>query len=127
MVGWSATTGGQEFAVTRRADVFFVVMVGLAAATLCPAVASAATQCKSATVTTVSGGTEDLASAAWSAQVKQSFGAAWSDFSLAKNPKFSDQNLGLGTLITVTATPCRTTPTVPAVPITKPIGAIQRH
>lgn len=109
--------------MTRRADVFFVAMT--AAAMLCPAVASAGTQCQSALVTGLGAGTDDAAIAAWSAQAKQTYGAAWSNFNLAKDPKYSDQNLGLAVMHIVTAYPCRTITVTPTASIPKPILAIQ--
>jgi hypothetical protein len=113
---------GRRSAVTRKAYVFFVVMT--AAAILCPAVASAGTQCQSAPVTGLGPGTDDAAIAEWSAQAKQTYGAEWSNFNLAKNPKYSDQNLGLAVMHIVTAYPCRT---IAVVPIAKPNLTLQRH
>jgi hypothetical protein len=110
--------------VTRRADVFFIAMTA-AAAMLCPAVASAATQCQSALVTGLGAGTDDAAIAEWTAQAKQTYGAAWSNFNLAKDPKYSQQNLALAIMHIVTAYPCRTI-TV-ATPIAKPNLGIERH
>jgi hypothetical protein len=114
--------------VTRRAKVFLFAMAGFAAAVLYPAVASAATQCKSTPVEASGALTEDQAIAAWTATVKQTYGVEWSNFNLAKNPKFSEQNLALANMFFVTAAPCRTITVVnTAATVAKPNLAIQRH
>jgi hypothetical protein len=113
--------------VTRRADVLLIAMAGLAGVISCPAAASAATQCQSTAVTAVGGLTEDQAETAWSNQVKQSLGAAWSNIKLAKDEKVYDQNLGLGTLYTVTAYPCRTVLLVNSAILQRPVVIQQRR
>jgi hypothetical protein len=118
---------GERFPVTRRTDLFLVAMAGLAAAAmLCPAVAGADTQCQSTPTTAVGAVTEDAAIAEWSAEVKKSLGAAWSNYAMAKSPQVNEQNAALSNLFFITAYPCRTI-TPAATIIAKPNAAIERH
>jgi hypothetical protein len=102
-------------------------MAGLAGAMLCPAVASAATQCKTDPVTAGGGLTEDQSEATWSTQVKQSLGAAWSNIKLAKDEKVSETNLALANLFFITAYPCRVVPVVNPAILTRPNSAVLRR
>jgi hypothetical protein len=115
--------------VTRGADLFFVAMTGLAAvaAMLFPAEASAATQCQTAQATTAAATTEDAAIAAWSASARQTYGAAWSNFNLAKDPKITEANLALANEFFVTAYACRTITVAPVITRPNVAAAIQRH
>jgi hypothetical protein len=121
-------SGHKEVPVTRTAGVFFLAMAGLAAACamLCPAAASAATQCQSTLVTGVGAATEDQAIASWNAQVKQSLGVAWSNFNLAKDQKITEQNLALANVFFVTAYPCRTISLANPGILGRPIAAVHQ-
>jgi len=92
----------------KRADarLLAVATIAVAALPLSFAPASAVTLCKSAPVTGVAT-TEDGAIQSWSQQTASNYGSAWSNFSLAKNKQYSQQNLGLAVMNFVTADPCR--------------------
>jgi len=81
-----------------------VVATGLAVFAAAPAQASPL-QCSGAVA--VIAPSEDGLEGQWRSQVGSSLGTDWSDFSLAKNKRYDNQNLGLGTLWTLSAQPCR--------------------
>jgi len=70
--------------------------------------AEAGTTCKSKT-TLGDGFTEDQAVSSWRSQAKNSYGSGWSNFALAKDKKYYQQNMLAGELTTITAYPCRRT------------------
>ena len=90
-----------------RMHLIVVAAIALAALPASLGTATAATLCKSAVVTGIATGTQDLAISAWSQQASRTDGSVWSNFSLAKDKTYSEQNLGLATMFTVSAYPCR--------------------
>ena len=50
---------------------------------------------------------QEAAIQSWRNQVMSKYGAGWSDFNLAKNKIWSEQNFGVTTLNSITATPCQ--------------------
>ncbi len=95
--------------MSSRTGKFFVVIVAAAVVglALLPATsASALTRCKPPAVV-VGALTQGQAISAWSQRVRGQLGAVWSNFNLARNKSFTQQNLGVATKNFVSAVPCR--------------------
>jgi hypothetical protein len=91
-----------------RGRLALVTVLAAVSLALSPAVAGAGTQCKSKLVS-IGAINEDQAIAAWSKKVKHAYGAAWSNFNLAKHQSVTDKSLGVATLFFVSGYPCRHT------------------
>jgi hypothetical protein len=87
-----------------------VLMAGFVAAVATPATAAyAGTKCKDASVTGL-GGSNSLAVSTWVNHVKRTYGADWSNYSLARNKRSTYQFLPPAEgIYSVTAMPCKRT------------------
>ena len=92
--------------MTRRTQTLLIAAAALGCASLSLAPAVAGTKCKVKAVS-IGAISQDQAISAWSNKVKNSYGAAWSNYSLARDKNWSEKQLGVATMYFVTAVPCR--------------------
>ncbi len=86
-----------------------VLMAGLVVAVAPPAAAYAGVKCKGGSVSGL-GGSSDAAVSTWVNHVKQAYGSAWANYSLARNKRSTYQFLPPAEgIYSVTATPCKRT------------------
>lgn len=86
-----------------------VLMAGLVVAVAPPAAAYAGTKCKGGSVSGL-GGSTGAAVSTWVNHVKQAYGSAWANYSLARNKSSTYQFLPPAEgIYSVTATPCKRT------------------
>ena len=85
-----------------------IVAVGLSVAIAAlPGEALAGVKCKAGWISGM-GFSMSAVAASWSNNARKAYGAAWSNYGLARNKRFTSQYLPPAeTLTTVTATPCR--------------------
>lgn len=88
--------------------VLFAAAVAVTAGVPLATPADAGTQCKSS-ASVASAWSSDQVDQAWVKAVKNKYGSAWANLSLARSKRYYDQSLLVERLYSVTAIPCRHT------------------